>query len=129
MKELEPEDLSDESPVDKIISYLLGWLLEKGPKTELRGWFVEDGEKVEWTRHHKGEEEMDVLTVPGRVFRPVMARLARLLEASDPYGSVATFCIKQDGKTSRFRLFFCNEPSMDFWLFLYLYSEDPIVST
>ena len=118
---LEPDVLGGESLVDQALSLLFRWVLETGPPTTLEGRFASDAEEVEWTRLHRGQVE--VQRMPARMFRSIMARLAVVVEASDPYGSVATFGWQGSGETLYFRLFFCNEPSMDFWLRLYLYGK------
>lgn len=121
MKTLQADSLSEESLVDKAISLLFRWVLESGPPTCLEGRFASEGEEVEWTRRCRNQ--VDTQRMPARIFRSVMARLYVLSEASDPYGSVATFGWQSDRATYYFRLFFCNEPSMDFWLRLYLYGK------
>jgi hypothetical protein len=118
-KTLTPECFTPDSLVDRALNLLFAWILETGPPTTLEGGWV--GEEVEWTRRCR--EQVDTLRMPARIFRPLMARLATLVEADDPYGSVATFAWEGPGQTCYFRLFFCNEPKMDFWLRLYLYGR------
>ncbi len=118
MKTLSAADLNDKSLVDQAWSLLLKWLLEAGAPACLEGRY-DDHNDILWTR--RSRNQMDTQQMPGRVFRPLMARLAVLVEAPDPYGSVATFAWESSNGTYYCRVFFCNEPTMDFWLRLYLY--------
>lgn len=123
MKILTPQELSGDSLVDQALTLLLQWLLASDPPTCLEGRYLESGE-LEWKRTHRGEVETQVM--PGKIFRPLMARLAVVSGASDYYGDVATFAWERPGETCYLRYFFCNEPKMDYWFRLYLYgkSED-----
>lgn len=123
MKTLTSDTLAGDSLVDQALTLLFRWLLASPPPSRLEGRFLESGE-LEWTRHHRGQTETQVM--PGRIFRPLMARLYVVTGAPDPYGSVVTFAWESAGQTCYLRAFFCNEPSMDFWCRIYLYgkSED-----
>lgn len=120
MKTLTAADLDTElAPLDRAWQLLLEWCLESGPPTRLEGSLDATGDELLWVRHH--HQEVEERRMPGRVFRPLMARLSTLVQAPDPYGSVATFAWENARSTGYFRLFFCNEPSLDFWLRLYHY--------
>lgn len=118
MKTLSARELSDDSLVDKAWGLLLKWLVEGGAPTVLEGCYGQHDDII-WTRRHR--DQVDTQQMPGRIFRPLMARLAVLVEAPDPYGSVATFAWESTNRTCYCRLFFCNEPTMDFWLRIYFY--------
>jgi len=107
-----------DSMVDRAWSLLIRWLLESGPPSRLEGRLLEDGE-LEWRRVHR--QQVETQSMPGRIFRPLMARLAVVTGADDPYGSVVSFSWEENGRSYYLRAFFCNEPSMDFWLRLYLH--------
>lgn len=65
--------------------------------------------------------------IPHNRFRPLLARLA-LLCGVNPYAGQALFAVKWPAAGSmtryRFSIFLCNEPTMDFWVRIYLYSID-----
>ena len=115
-------DSLGESIADRVLGRLFAWVLETGPRTTLEGQFASDAEEAEFTRRHG--KDLDSMRIPARLFRSLMARLATLVGAPDPYGSVASFAWASGTETYHFRLFFCNEPTMDFWMRLYLYRSD-----
>lgn len=70
--------------------------------------------------------------IPRKNFRPILARLAFRC-GTDPYSGQALFAIQWPISGSpvphRFSIFLCNEPTMAFWVRIYLYGIDGIYPT
>ena len=131
MKELDLSTLvPDKMPVDAFVLPILTGMLKSGICSLVAELPLEKGVDVPWqlTLRATGKTRC-VLTMPRFAFRPVIAHMACLAGAS-PYAGQANFTIAypHDGQTRphRFSFFICNEPTMDIWVRLYLYSIDGV---
>jgi hypothetical protein len=96
---------------------------------------VENKERASWnfvltSRNSAG---ITMLSMPPReLFRPILARIGIAIGDS-PYCGHTLFAVEpQMGSeihTHRFSLFICNEPTMGFWMKLYLYCIDDVWPT
>lgn len=83
-----------------------------------------DPNHCQWTMKLRDGHEETVIREAQKTweFRNVLARLALNCLDHNPYGDSSLFCVEHEGRTFRFRLYTCNEPTMDYWARLYLYS-------
>ncbi len=73
-----------------------------------------------------------IAEIPRIHFRPILARLA-VVSGTSPYAGQAALAIQWpisgSPVTHRFSIFLCNEPTMAFWIRIYLYCIDGIYPT
>jgi hypothetical protein len=79
-------------------------------------------------------ERRELARLPGRWFRPVLARLSVFAGLPDLYCGHTLFAVAPFPEwpatgTYRFSLFLCNEPTMGLWARLYLYCIDGVWPT
>ena len=108
--------------------YLLCRLIEQGPallKADMAA--KADPEAIEWhiKPRRKSGDYPPVIHSVRRGFRPTLARFGFLCGIS-PYGGHALFQIRfadeEKARPEQFAIYLCNEPTMGFWVRIYLYA-------
>lgn len=115
--------------VEGFPEYILCCLLKQGPALIEADGATTDGESVEWrfSRRRKSDDPPLVVRIPKAGFRSALARFGFLCGIS-PYGGHTLFHIRlsnaQKATPERFAIYLCNEPTMGFWVRIYLYAID-----
>ena len=114
--------------------YLLCRLLEQGPallEAEITDAKVATAgrENIEWRFSPRVQVDRSppIIRSDWRRFRPTLASFGNLCGIS-PYGGHTLFQIRftdqEKPEPERFAIYLCNEPTMGFWIRLYLYGID-----
>jgi hypothetical protein len=122
-----------EQPEDLILypDFAITSMLETGPCLLEADYTVQKDGVVPFTLTDRKTGSRSVAArVPTTHFRPALARFAVFCGLENLYGGQVLFScdFEREGamRPHRFSLFLCNEPTMAFWLRLYLYGIDGV---
>lgn len=109
--------------------YVITQMIAVGPCSIEADYALQQDGNIPFTlSSHSSSERTVVTRVKTQEFRTLLARFATQVSLDNHYaGQVLFSCeAEKDGslRQHRFSLFLCNEPTMGFWLRLYLYSID-----
>ncbi len=117
--------------VEGFPEYILCRLLEQGPALLEADGATTEGESVLWrfSRRRKSDDPPLVVRLPQAGFRSALARFG-LLCGINIYGGHTLFQIRfsneEEARPERFAIYLCNEPTMGFWVRIYLYAIDGV---
>ena len=125
---LNPTDDLQESLLN-FPDYIITQMIASGPcAVEADYTLPEDGRIPLVLSLHSSAERTVVARVKPQEFRALLARFATHFSLDICYAGQALFSCEAELEGSlrqhRFSLFLCNEPTMGFWMRLYLYSID-----
>ena len=141
MNELAIEDISSQpDDILRFPHFILGAMARRGIGAVEAALASTEGEPlaplapiIPWQYYSRTTRTSETIAeVPRSHFRPILARLAFFCGIS-PYAGQITFTVQWPVCGSpvphRFSIFLCNEPTMAFWIRIYLYGIDGFYPT
>jgi len=109
--------------------YLLGSLIEQGPALLEADWGTTDTENIDWrfSPRRKSAPPRQPVQTPKMAFRSTLARFGHLIGVNTYSGHAffqVQFADEDSARPERFAIYLCNEPTMGFWIRIYLYGID-----
>jgi len=134
MNTLTLKPISEEPTIDKVVDYpdyILLHMLRVGPSSVEADMSLPHDETIEFRLRERNTGVSNIIgRVPVHLYRIILARFSVFSGLENPYhGSVLFSCeFEREGRLRhhRFSLFLCNEPTMSYWLRLYLYSIEGV---
>jgi len=111
--------------------YLLCRLIEQGPALLEADIATADTETIEWriNPRRKSRDNPLVIRSAARGFRPTLARFGFLC-GINVYSGHTLFQIRfvdeEKARPEQFAIYLCNEPTMGFWVRIYLYAIEGV---
>jgi hypothetical protein len=122
-----------EQPTELVIfpDFIVSAMLRVGPSfVEADATLQQDGSVEFWLKERRAAQPSVIGRVPVNQFRLILARFATFGGLGNLFGDHVLFAcdFERDGKIRphRFSLFLCNEPTVAYWLRLYLYCIDGV---
>lgn len=115
--------------VSAFAQFLLCRLLEQGPALLEADGMILDTESIEWrlTPRRQLSEPPPVVRSDRNIFRSTLAGFGLLCGISPLSGHGffhLRFTDEEEARPERFAIYLCNEPTMGFWIRIYLYAID-----